>query len=377
MNCNKIITKLHGLITKQFIFLSATKAKPNFILITCLSLALLIVSIAALSIIVNNKIPKQVLAQPQQMPQEDFVSDLPPKNFMPAIAKEEVTTPNAEYAPLKAEEVFTPVTPEIDPATAKQQEEIKRFLKKRNNATRSNAGGFVVKYTEQNGANYSIENIDQYRNMDKDYSIQQIPTSLTSRPVDLSRTLPMTEIIPVILIDEIKSELAGEVVRAAIPQNVYAYHGRKILIPAGSTAIGRYKPLQKIGDTRLAIAFYRIVTPEGINIKLNGFASDQEGSEGLTGELDNKTKEKFGGAGIASLIQAMAQLSINVDNQQQKAAAGAVTQPLSEVITQVISQSINIAPTLRIPKGSTFNIKFASDIWFPEPVASVIETIAL
>ena len=36
-----------------------------------------------------------------------------------------------------------------------------------------------------------------------------------------------------------------------------------------------------------------LITPEGININLKGFASDAEGSEGLTGELDNKNLEKF------------------------------------------------------------------------------------
>jgi type IV secretory pathway VirB10-like protein len=146
---------------------------------------------------------------------------------------------------------------------------------------------------------------------------------------------------------------------------VYGYHKRKILVPAGSTAIGRYKPLQKVGDTRLDIEFYRVLTPEGINIQLTGFASDSEGSQGLTGEIDNKNWEKFGVAGIAAGIQAAAQLSVDVNDNRERALADSVTQPIGEVITQVLSESINIAPTVRIQKGTMFFIKFQADIFFP------------
>lgn len=333
-------------------------------------------SLAAATIFIQKPTPIQERIE-EPIITKDFENDLPPPGFMPEIHREGVQSPVHPPVQPGADELFKKVEPVVDPLEVKRQEEVNNFLAARDASTHASAAGFVVTYPTKSGANYAIENIDQYRNMDKDYSAQKIPATITSKPVDLSRTLPMTETIPVILIDEIKSELAGEVVRATIPQDVYSYHGRHILIPAGSTAIGRYKPLQKIGDSRLAIAFYRVVTPEGINIKLSGFAADQEGSEGLTGEIDNKAKEKFGGAGIAALLQAMAQLSINVNSDQQKAAANSITQPLNEVMTQVISQSINIAPTLRIPKGSTFNIKFASDIWFPEPVTSVIDTVAL
>jgi type IV secretory pathway VirB10-like protein len=98
------------------------------------------------------------------------------------------------------------------------------------------------------------------------------------------------------------------------------------------------------------------------------FAVDQEGSQGITGDVDNKNLEKFGTSGIVAALQGAAQLSVDVEGDSQQAAADAIAAPLNEVVAQVLSSSINIAPTVRIRKGTQLNIKFKSDIWFPEPM---------
>jgi type IV secretory pathway VirB10-like protein len=307
--------------------------------------------------------------------QNDFGTDIPPNGFFVKPEPEGINL-STPKEPLNSDDLFEKVVPTIDPEEQRKQQSIAEFKAKRSQVSQMKRA-FINNTPTAIQTNYDIDNILQVQNMDKDFSSHQIPTTLTTLPVDLSRTLPMTEIIPVILVDEIKSELAGKVVRASIPQDVYSYHGKKILIPAGSTAIGKYEPLNKVGDTRLAINFYRIITPEGININLKGFASDAEGSEGLTGELDNKNLEKFSVAGLASMLQALAQLSVDTEDANQTAAANSLAQPMNEVIAQVISESINIAPTLRISKGTAFNIKFGSDIWFPQPINNVVNTVSL
>lgn len=294
---------------------------------------------------------------------EDEFTNLPPANFIP---KPPAAPPvkEAEKPDFNVEDVFA----NVDTRPSEDVLELRR-KQKQFELERSSSKGFQrisIDYSgEGTEPDYSISNITQFQNMDKDYSRQGEPKTIPSYPVNLSRVLPITETVPVILLDEIKSELSGEVVRAKISQDVYGYHKRKILIPAGSTAIGRYEPLKKVGDSRLDIEFYRVLTPEGINIQLTGFAADSEGSQGLTGHIDNKNWEKFGVAGIAASIQAATQLSVDVNDNQQEAVADAIAEPIDEVITQVISESINIAPTVRIQKGTMFFIKFQADIFFP------------
>lgn len=293
---------------------------------------------------------------------DDF-SNLPPQHFIPEkpVAMQAPAPKAPEY---KVSDIFArvPLSPNIsDLETEKEQ---RNFAMER--TSMKGLKKISITYPENGGEpDYSISNIPQFQNMDLDYSRQGEPKTVASYPVDLSRVLPITETVPVILLDEIKSELSGEVVRAKISQDVYGYHKRKILIPAGSTAIGRYEPLKKVGDTRLDIEFYRVLTPEGINIQLTGFAADQEGSQGLTGDIDNKNWEKFGVAGIIAGIQASAQLSVDVNDNNQQAVADAISRPMEEVVTQVISESINIAPTVRIKKGTMFFVKFRADIFFP------------
>ena len=67
-----------------------------------------------------------------------------------------------------------------------------------------------------------------------------------SYPVDMSRVVTVDKYMPAILQNEINSELGGKVV-AQVEENVFGGHGRNILIPAGGKAIGRYKPLTKVG----------------------------------------------------------------------------------------------------------------------------------
>jgi type IV secretory pathway VirB10-like protein len=291
--------------------------------------------------------------------------------FVPQIEKEEKVATVATPKPvqLTPERLFKNIEPEVDPRVVRERAARKAFLARSNQGLRQASSIQKITYGDERlrmvNANYKFPHLF---NRGLDYSAHEEPKTTTSYPTDLSRVLPMTEVIPAILLDEIKSELAGEVVRVSIPQKVFSYHENNILIPQGTIAIGKYKPLSKVGDTRLDIEFYRMITPEGINIKIEGFAVDQEGSQGITGDVDNKNLEKFGTAGIVAALQGAAQLSVDVESDSQQAAADAIAAPLNEVVAQVLSSSINIAPTVRIRKGTQLNIKFKSDIWFPEPM---------
>src|SRR6266545_4670272 len=57
--------------------------------------------------------------------------------------------------------------------------------------------------------------------------------------------------------------------RAAAPVNclvtnaVYSHDGQYVVIPAGSRVLGETKPVQTLGETRLAVAFNRLLLPDG------------------------------------------------------------------------------------------------------------------
>ena len=52
---------------------------------------------------------------------------------------------------------------------------------------------------------------------------------------------------------------------------VYSHSGQQVLIPAGARLLGETKPVQALGETRLAVAFHRLLMPDGSTTTLDQF----------------------------------------------------------------------------------------------------------
>ena len=176
--------------------------------------------------------------------------------------------------------------------------------------------------------------------------------------------LVVTSIIPAVLITEIKSEVGSDKVMAQVEQDIYAFHGNRILIPKGTKAIGKYKPLKKVGDTKITIEWYRMVRPDGINIQILGEVADMIGGSGITGEIDHRWKERYGQAALFATISAAAQLSVPAGDETGAAAAEALTNNLGTVTAAAVEEGLGILPTVRIKRGERILISPLSDIVF-------------
>jgi type IV secretory pathway VirB10-like protein len=238
-------------------------------------------------------------------------------------------------------------------------------------AQRNTAGEVkLIEYgRERKRSNYPL------RNRDKDFSAHKESKTIATYPVDLSRVITMDKNIPAVLYTELKSEIPSEKVVAVVEKDVVGSHGRKILIPRGSKVIGSYKAVSEQGARRVGIAWYRIITPEGINIRLESELADQEGASGIGGKIDRRLKDRYGAALLFSSINALAQLSVPVDNQQGKAAADAFTRELGGITAQALRETLNLVPRITVPKGTRINISPLQDIWFKEPEGSEVKVV--
>lgn len=199
----------------------------------------------------------------------------------------------------------------------------------------------------------------------------------TSLPVDLERTITVDRMIPAILVNEVNSELGGKVV-AVIENNVYGAHGRKVLIPAGSKAVGQYKPLKKVGEERLAILWTRIITPEGINIHtVNAEMTDAIGRAGITGEVDRRYWDRFGMAMLTSVGTALTAYSIPVRSESQQIVVEGFGRESSSLSKTILEEQIDIKPRVIIPAASRIQITAMKDIWFPVPKQKEIHVMSL
>ena len=198
---------------------------------------------------------------------------------------------------------------------------------------------------------------------DSDWQGQGIAKNVSSLPINLDRTITANKFIEAVLVNGIDSTLGGKVT-AQINHNVYGGSGNKILIPIGSSAIGFYTTINKIGKTRLSIKWQRIITPIGVNIMIaDANGADGTGKSGITGLVDNRSFDRYGVALLTSTLNAIAILKVPVESAQQQAVINTVGKDLSSLSSKILEETLEIKPRILVAKGKIITISLSSDIW--------------
>lgn len=227
--------------------------------------------------------------------------------------------------------------------------------------------------------------------------------------------------IPCVLETQLISNVFG-MTSCVVTHHVYSDDGKVILLERGSKATGNYGSNLRNGDSRLAVVWDRIKSPKGVVIDINSPATDGLGAMGLSGTIDKHWFERIGGAVLLSLLQDTVQyassslayhnyikeqqnLNANQSNSEQTSTtftdpktgiSTTVTKQSStgsgglsgnstsqnntpnppifnsnqtnkqtgQIAEQVLSTSINAAPTLYKNRGDLVYIFVANDLWF-------------
>lgn len=193
-----------------------------------------------------------------------------------------------------------------------------------------------------------------------------VEKDFASYPVSMERVITVDKRFPAILREAINSELPGKVT-AILEENIYGSHGRKVLLPAGTKAIGRYEPLEKVGDERIQIIWYRLITPDGINVTTQAELTDQMGRSGVTGDIDRRYFERYGMALLVSTLTAAAAYQAPRGGNQQAVVVNTYQNNLTSLSNTILQEHINIKPRLSLPAGARVMISPVTDIWFKYP----------
>jgi type IV secretion system protein VirB10 len=170
-------------------------------------------------------------------------------------------------------------------------------------------------------------------------------------------------VIPAVLQTGIDSDLPGTIT-GMVRQTVYdSLNPSVVLIPQGTKIIGAYSSAVAYGQSRVLVAWNRLIFPNGSMIDLKGMSgADGQGESGLSDEVDNHYGRIFGSAILMSLLGVGAQLSqpqtgnaLTTPSASQQ-AAGALSQQINTVGTNLLNKNLNIQPTLNIRPGYTFNV---------------------
>jgi type IV secretion system protein VirB10 len=170
-------------------------------------------------------------------------------------------------------------------------------------------------------------------------------------------------VIPAVLITGINSNLPGTVT-AEVRQTVYdSFHPNVVLIPQGTRIVGEYSSDVGYGQSRVLVAWDELILPNGSTVNLKRMEGvNGQGQAGLRDLVHNHYLRTFGSAILMSALGVAAQLSQPQNSsvlQAQSAgqtAAGAAADSINQVAAQLLERNLNVAPTLIIRPGFTFNV---------------------
>jgi type IV secretion system protein VirB10 len=164
-------------------------------------------------------------------------------------------------------------------------------------------------------------------------------------------------------------------VNCLVTNPVYSHSGQHILIPAGARILGETRPVQTLGETRLAVAFHRLLMPDGSTRRLDQFVGlNQIGDSGLRDKVNHHYWSMFGAAAAVGLISGLAQwigtagFTDGSGDRTVIIAGGA--DAAAQASLQVMSRFLNRLPTITIREGHRVKVYLTSDLQLPAYVES-------
>jgi type IV secretory pathway VirB10-like protein len=164
---------------------------------------------------------------------------------------------------------------------------------------------------------------------------------------------------------------AAAPVNCLVTNAVYSHDGQYIVIPAGSRVLGETKPVQTVGETRLAVAFTRLALPDGRTYPLDQFMGLNEiGDAGLRDQVNQHYKATFGASAAVGLISGFAQYLSTAafsrsGGDRTVIIAGNVGDATSQATSQSINRFLNRLPTVTIREGHRVKVYLTSDLELP------------
>ena len=147
-----------------------------------------------------------------------------------------------------------------------------------------------------------------------------------------------------------------------IPRDIYSDNGRVVLLEKGTRVFGEYQGGLQRGQNRLFAMWTRAVTPRGVAIDIGSPASDTLGRAGVTGKIDRFFWQRFGAAMLFSVLDAGGQIA----GQAVSSAGSTVFRTPGDTTSQVLQDTQQIRPIVRVNQGTELAITVAKDFDFSQ-----------
>ena len=177
-------------------------------------------------------------------------------------------------------------------------------------------------------------------------------------------------VLETLLVTRLNSDFSGPVI-CMLTSSVYSHDGQRLLVPAGTKVLGQTKRVEAFGQTRLAVAFHRLILPDGRTVGLDQFTGlNQRGDAALRDQVNHHYWSTFGAASAVGLISGLGQYLSTIgfgqgSGDRTMVIAGGFGNATSEATAQVMNRFLNRLPTVTIREGHRVKVYLTSDLELP------------
>jgi len=193
---------------------------------------------------------------------------------------------------------------------------------------------------------------------------------INTSPAAAGKTYILFEgtVLESVLINRLDGQFSGPI-ECLLTNDIYSHDRQHLLIPAGSKVLGETKKVDAFGQTRLAVAFHRLIMPDGYSVNLDQFKGlNQAGDVGLRDQVNNHYLRIFGVSLAIGALGAVAQggtsgplTASGTDLMRQGFA-----QSTAQSSAQILDKFLNIMPTVTIREGHRVKVYLSGDLALPD-----------
>lgn len=170
-------------------------------------------------------------------------------------------------------------------------------------------------------------------------------------------------LIPAALITGIRSDLPGPIT-AQVTQNVYdSPTGRILLIPQGARLVGDYDSEIAAGQTRILLAWDRLILPGGRSIRLERQpGTDASGMAGIADRVDNHWGRMARAALVSTLLGIGGHLSASGEGELAHILRSGTQDAAAETGRRLVERELAVQPTLTARPGLALRVVVTRDL---------------
>lgn len=178
-------------------------------------------------------------------------------------------------------------------------------------------------------------------------------------------------IIETALMNGLDGDASGPV-KVLVTNPVYSHDHQHVLIPDGTVVLGDSHKIGGAGfgqQRRLAVAFHRMIMPDGYSVDLDQFQGlNQSGETGLHDQVNNHYLQIFGASIALGMIAGAAEISNPggvYTGSGEDAFKYGVAANVSQSSTTILDRFLNIPPTITIREGHRVKVYISQDLLLP------------